>query len=143
MSKFTFVAFLYIFAVTGLFVGVGELFSKVWFELNAEKAIMKSTDPVLARTVKYNPTGGARADVDFETSHGTVPVRGLDLSAERVHRLVAGEGIRLRYMKSDPHRYLEEREELPNGIGWLVVGAVASGVALFAHRLLRREAGVG
>ena len=143
MSKFTFVAFLYIFAATGLFGGGGELFSKVWFELHAEKAIMKSTDPVLARTVKYNPTGSVRADVDYETSHGTVPVHDLYLSAEKVHRLAQGEGIALRYMKNDPQRYLEQQEELPNGIGWLIFGFIASGVAVFAHRQLRREAGLG
>jgi hypothetical protein len=143
MSKFTFVAFLYLFAVIGLFLGGSELFSKVWFELHAEKAIMKSTDPVLARTAKYNPTGSARADVDYETSHGTVPVHDLYLSAEQVQRLARGEGIPLRYMKSNPQRHFEEREELPNGIGWLILGFVASGVAVFAHRLLRREAGFG
>ena len=103
---------------------------------------MKSTDPVLARTVKYNPTGSVHADVDYETSHGTVPVHGLYLSADRVHRLARGEGIPLRYMKSNPQRYLEEGEELPSGIGWLILGFVASGVAVFAHRLLRREAGL-
>lgn len=143
MSKFTFVAFLYIFAATGLFGGGRELFSKVWFELHAEKAIMKSTDPVLARTVKYNPTGSVRADVDYETSHGTLPVHDLYLSAEKVHRLAQGEGIPLRYMKNDPRRYLEQQEELPNGIGWLIFGFIASGVAVFAHRQLRREAGLG
>lgn len=102
---------------------------------------MKSTDPVLARTAKYNPTGGVSADVDYETSHGTVPVHGVYLSPERVHKLERGEGIPLRYMKNNPQRYLEEPEELPNGIGWLIFGLVASGVAVFAHRLLRREAG--
>src|SRR5262249_1307346 len=117
-------------------------FSKVWFDLNAEKAVMKSTDPVLARTVQYNQTGGAYAEVDYETSHGTVPVHGLWLSAERVHRLAQGEGIPLRYMKSNPQRFLEEHDELPNGIGYLILGVVASGVAVFAHRQLRREAGV-
>ncbi len=142
MSKFTFVAFLYIFAAGGLFIGGGDLFSKVWFDLHAEKAIMKSTDPVLARTVKYNPTGGAQADVDYETSHGTVSVRDLRLSAEQVHKLAQGDGIPLRYMTTDPHRYLEGQQELPNGIGYLILGFVASGVAVFAHRLLRREAGV-
>ena len=141
MGKFTFVAFLYIFAMVGLFLGGGDLLSKVWFELHAEKAVMKSTDPVLARTVKYNPTGGVNADVDYETSHGTVPVHGLYLSAERVHKLALGEGIPLRYMKNNPQRYLEEPQELPNGIGWLIFGFVASGVAVFAHRQLRREAG--
>jgi hypothetical protein len=143
MGKFTFVAFLYIFAAIGLFGGGGELFSKVWFDLNAEKAVMKSTDPVLARTEQYNPGGAATADVDFETTHGAVPVHGVYLSAERVHKLAQGEGIRLRYMKSDPHRFLEEPEELPSGIGWLLLGVIAAGVAVFAHRQLRREAGVG
>jgi hypothetical protein len=142
MGKFTFVAFLYIFAAIGLFGGGGELFSKVWFDLNAEKAVMKSTDPVLARTVQYNQTGGVYADVDYETSHGTVPVHGLWLSAERVHKLAQGEGIPLRYMKSNPQRFLEGQEEMPNGIGYLILGVVASGVAVFAHRQLRREAGV-
>jgi hypothetical protein len=46
-------------------------------------------------------------------------------------------------MKNNPHRHLEEQEELPSGIGWLILGFVASGVAVFAHRLLRREAGLG
>jgi hypothetical protein len=130
------------FAVIGLLLGGLELFSKVWFDINAERAVMKSTDPVLARTVKYNPTGGAHADVEYETSHGTVPVHDLYLSSDQVHRLVLGEGIPLRYMKSDPHHHLELGKELPNGLGWLVLGIVASGVAVFAHRLLRREAGV-
>jgi hypothetical protein len=143
MKSFTFVAFLYIFAAIGLFGGGGELFSKVWFDLHAEKAIMRSTDPVLARTVKYNPTGGVRADVDYQTSHGTVPVHDLYLSADRVHKLVQGEGIPVRYMKNDPQRFLDEWDEPPSGIGWLILGLVASGVAVLAHRQLRREAGVG
>jgi hypothetical protein len=54
MSKITFVAFLYLFEVIGLLLGGAELFSKVWFDFNAEKASMKSTDPVPARTAKYN-----------------------------------------------------------------------------------------
>jgi hypothetical protein len=143
MSKFTFVAFLYLFAVGGMLEGGRELFSKVWFDLHAEKAIMKSTDPVLARTVKFNPEGSALADVDYESPRGTVPVHSLFLSAQRVHKLVQGEGIPVRYMKSDPHRYLEEGVELPSGIGLLIFGFAASAVAVFAHRLLRREAGLG
>ena len=143
MNKITFVAFLYIFAGTGLFLGSAELFMKVRFDLGSERAIMKSTDPVLARTAKYNPTGGARADVDYETSHGTVTVHDLYLSPEQVHKLVEGEGIPVRFMKSDPHWHLDIRENPPNGIGWLVLGVVASGVSVFAHRLLRREAGAG
>ena len=143
MSKFTFVAFLYLFAMIGLFLGGSELFSKVRFELGSESAVMKSTDPQLARTAKYNPTGTVRADVDYETSHGTVPVHDVYLSAKLIQRLVRGEGIPLRYMKSNPQRYLEEWEELPSGIGWLIFGFISSGVAVFAHKLLRREAGVG
>ena len=142
MSKFTFVAFLYLFAAIGLLLGGAELFSKVWFDLNAERAVMKSTDPVLARTAKYNPTGGAHADVDYETSHGTVPVHDLYISAEQLHKLARGEGIPIRYMKRNPLRHMEAEEELPSGIGWLILGFVASGVAVFAHRLLRREAGL-
>jgi hypothetical protein len=46
-------------------------------------------------------------------------------------------------MKSNPHRHLELGEELPSGIGWLIPGFVAAGVAVFAHRLLRREPGFG
>jgi hypothetical protein len=141
MNRFVFVAFLYIFAAGGLFLGGSELVSKVWFDLHAEKAIMKSTDPVLARTVKYNPTGGARADVDYETSHGTVPVPGLDLPAARVQKLARGEGIPIRYMTNNPRRYLDEWDEPPSGIGYLILGLVASCVAPFAHRLLRQEAG--
>jgi hypothetical protein len=69
-------------------------------------------------------------------------VHDLYLSSDQVHRLALGEGIPLRYVKSNPHRHLELGEELPNGLGWLILGAVASGVAVFAHRLLRREAGL-
>ena len=142
MKSVTFVAFLYIFAATGLFGGGGELFSKVWFDLHAEKATMTSTDPVLARTVKYNPTGNVRADVDYQTSHGTVSAHDVYLSADRVHKLAQGEGIPVRYMKNNPQRFLDEWDDPPSGIGWLILGLVASGVAVFAHRQLRREAGV-
>jgi hypothetical protein len=76
-------------------------------------------------------------------SHGTVPVHDLYLSSDQVHRLVLGQGIPLRYMKSNPHRHLELGEELPSGIGWLILGFVALCVAVFAHQLLRREAGFG
>lgn len=140
MSKFKFVACLYIFALCGFVLGGGDLFWKIRFELGAESAIMKSTDPVLARTVQYNPTGGATAEVEYETSHGTVPVHDFHLSSDWVHRLAQGDGIPLRYLKSDPHQYVRQGEELPNGIGWLILGVAASGVAVYAHRLLRKEA---
>jgi hypothetical protein len=104
---------------------------------------MKSTDPVPARTAKYNPTGGAHAEVDYETSHGTVSVHDLYVSPEQLHKLAVGEGIPIRYMKNNPLRHMEAGEQLPSGIGWLILGLVSSGVAVFAHRLLRREAGLG
>ena len=142
MGKINFVALLYITAAGCLFEGGRELLAKIWFDTHAEKAVMTSTDPVLERTLKYNPTGSAMADVDYQTLHGTVPVHEVYLSPERVQKLARGEGIRLRYMKNEPQRYLEEGVELDSGIGVLIFGLVASGVAVFAHRLLRREAGI-
>jgi hypothetical protein len=142
MRKIPFVAFLYLFGLIGLFLGGGEIVQKIRFELGSESAVMTSTDPVLARTVKYNPTGSVRADVEYETSHGTVPVHDVYLSADKVHKLAQGEGIPLRYMKSNPYWTLGKWEELPSGIGWLAFGVIALGTAVFAHRLLRREAGL-
>jgi hypothetical protein len=45
-------------------------------------------------------------------------------------------------MKNNPQRYLEEWTELPNGFVKLILSVVAASVAVFAHRQLRREAGV-
>lgn len=63
----------------------------------------------------------------------------LYLSADRVHRLARGEGIPLRYMKSNPQRYLEEREELPSGIGWLRNPTVARPNSAFSPMRSGRE----
>lgn len=140
MGKVTFVAMLYLVGLCGLFIGGTELFQKVQFSLGAERGVMRSSDAVLLKTAKFAPGDSLRADVVYETVAAPLAVKGKFLSGKLVQTLSRGEGVQLRFLKSDPHRVLYEGDELPLGLGWLIVGAVAFGVAVSAHRLLRREA---
>ena len=141
MGKLKFVAMLYIFALCGLFVGGIELVQKLRFSLGAEEALMRSTDPMLVRAAKYTPNDSIRANVMYQTSKGALLVSGKFLTGALVQKLARGESIPLKFLQDDPHRVLYSGDELPMGIGWLIVGFVALAVGVFAHRLLRKEAG--
>lgn len=141
MGKVTFVAMMYLMGLCGLFIGGTELFQKVQFSLAAEHGVMKGSDSAVLKAAKFAPGDSVRADVVYETATGLIAVKGKFLTGKLVQILARGEAVQLRFLKSDPHRVLYEGDELPLGLGWLIVGAVAFGVAVFAHRLLRREVG--
>jgi hypothetical protein len=140
MGKVTFVAMMYVMGLCGLFIGGTELFQNAQFSLAAESAVMKSSDSVLLKVAKFSPGDSTRADVVYETPAGPIVVKGKFLTGRLVQALANGEGIQLKFLTSDPHRVLYEGDDLPLGLGWLIVGSLAFGGAVFAHRLLRREA---
>ncbi|WP_341912392.1 hypothetical protein [Polaromonas sp. YR568] len=139
MGKVAFVAWLYVMGLSGLFIGGLELFEKMQFSWMSERAVMKSSDLALTRAAKFAPGQSAQADVVYETPGGPIAVNGKFLSGDHVQALARGESIRLRFLKSNPHRTLYDRDELPSGFKWLVVGTAVFGAAVVAHRLLRRE----
>lgn len=140
MRKINFVAMLWVMALVGWFIGGTTLFVKLRFDLGEQVAVMKSTDPRLARALKFNPNDIVLADVVYETAGGPVPVSAKVVRQEDLEPLVEGRGVTLRFRKGNPREVLYGNEEKPWGIGWLVLGLVATTVALVAHRKLREEA---
>jgi hypothetical protein len=139
MGKIKFVAVLWLLAAIGWFLGGTTLFIKLRFQMGQETALMKSTDPVIARALKYNPNDYLPANVVFETGHGNVPVTNMLLRPEDLKPLADGKGVSLRFRKGNPHEVLYEFEDKPWGIGWLLLALVATPLAFYAHRQLRRE----
>lgn len=140
MGKVTFVAILYIMGLGGLFLGGTQLFQKAQFSFASERGVMKSSDIALLKMAKFAPGDAMHADVTYETPTGSLTVKGKFLTGKLVQILSCGDRVPLRFLKTDPHRVLYEGDELPLGLGWLIMSGLAFGIAVFAHRLLRREA---
>lgn len=141
MRSITFVALLYIMAFVGWMIGGGELFEKLRFEMDEATAVMTSADPRIAQALKYNPKDTAMVDVVFTTDEGQVPVSRFGVRPRDLKTLAAGNGVTLRFRRSNPRDVLYGQDEKPLGLVWLAIGAIATGLAIYAHRLLRRQTG--
>ena len=142
MGKFTFVGMLYVMAACSFLVGGHELFDKLRFTAAAQEAVMKSSDATLLKTAKYAPNTSTRQNVEYVMKTGTIAVTDVYLSADHLQRLAKGEEIPLKYLPSNPRQVVYPGQDMPSGAGWLVAGGVVLGIAVVAHRLLRREEGV-
>ena len=146
MGKIGFVAMFYVIGL--MFVGLGlvELFLNVRFALGNEQGTMTSTDPTVALVAmlpEADRTYGTTANVVYTTPHGRIEVPRQRLSGKMTERLAKGEAIPVRFLKSDPHTALYDGAEMQMHWGGLIGGAAALAVAIFAHRLLRKESGAG
>ncbi|MDP2340414.1 MAG: hypothetical protein Q8O67_05625 [Deltaproteobacteria bacterium] len=139
MGKFIFVGTLYVFSACALFVVGQQLFEEVRFARSAQSALMKSSDPNVARTARFAPNNSMKADVVYITANAEIPVRDLYLPASDVQQLARGEGIAIKFRESDPYDMLHENEETPGVLGWMIAGVLALALAVFGHRLLRKE----
>lgn len=136
----SFVASLYVGALCCL-VGAGiELYSKYQFWSDGESAVVETSDPVVQRYVKYHQTGLTSLDVTFVTPSGRIDVPDKIFSQDDVQRLATGQPIHIRFLKNNPRRTLPEDSPIPVPWGLLIGGILLSGVAAFAHSLLRKEA---
>ncbi|MDP2343437.1 MAG: hypothetical protein Q8O67_20935 [Deltaproteobacteria bacterium] len=143
MGKFIFVGMLYVLGGCALAVGGHALFEEIRFARSAQSAVMKSSDPNVARTAKFAPNDSMRADVVYVTANGEIPVRDHYLVAGDVQRLARREGIAIRFREADPHYTLHENEQMPGVLGWMIAGVLVLALAVVAHRLLRQEMRVG
>jgi hypothetical protein len=146
MGKIGFVAMLYVIGLSFFGLGLVDLLLNVRFSLGSEQGSMTSTDPTVALVAtlpEADRAYGTTADVVFTTSQGPIGVPQQRLSGRMAERLANGERIPVRFLTSDPHTALYDGAEMDMHWGGLIGGAVALAVAIFAHRLLRRESGVG
>lgn len=139
MSKVKFVAVLWIMALLGWLMGGGTLFEKVRFQMGEQTAVMKSSDPKVARALKYNPKDYLPADVVFETPTGNLQVSNLIVRPQDLPTLAAGGGVPIRFRKGDPHEVLYQYQEKSWGLGWLLLGIAGTVLAIVAHRKLKKE----
>jgi hypothetical protein len=145
MSKITFIAFLYLIGIGWTVIGLVDLYFSARSAIaysRAESGMMTTTDPAVARAVKYSPGDGAWADVDYTNSKHTVHVAHVYLSRELVKRAADGVPIPVKFDAVHPRGGWYDGEHPTWKFGGLIGGLIALAVAIFAHKLLRREAGV-
>ena len=144
LSKITFIAFLYLIGISFVAIGALDIYFSFEFSLAGVRGTMSTTDPNVARVAKNLPGSSMVAAVVYTTSSGTVNVPNKRLGPQDVERLARGETIPIVFLKRDPDRTIGDgaSPRAPE-YGWTIFGALALAVAIFAHRLLRREAGVG
>lgn len=145
MSKITFIAFLYIIGVGFTGIGLVDLYFSARSAMaysRAESGMMTTTDPAVARVVKYSPGDGTWADVDYSNSKRTVHVSHVYLSRDLVKRAAEGVPIPVKFDPDHPGSGWYNGEHPTWKFGRLIGGLIALVVAIFAHKLLRRESGV-
>ncbi|HET9864763.1 MAG TPA: hypothetical protein VFP37_15065 [Steroidobacteraceae bacterium] len=140
MKTYTFVAFLYLIGVGGIGIGLTDLYFKT-SRGEYQSGVMTTTDPAVARVAKYAPGDGTYADVTYTTAKAAIQVPHAYLDGKLVQRAAAGEPIPVRFIGDHPKGGLYDDEQPPAwSPGWLIIGVISLAIAVFAHRLLRREA---
>ncbi len=135
--KITFVASLYIFALVSFLIGGMNLFKYLQFELGGQEALMVLEDKALQL-----PKGGYDVhliDVVYVTPDEKIEVAKKRLTGDKARALIGGKDINLIFLTNDPHTVIYSKNDLPNPWAWLVVGVLVLIVALYAHKLLRKE----
>ena len=124
-----------------VFLGLTEIYFRVEFALLGHDALMSTTDPNVERVARVTPGQSMMADVVLTTNSGeVVKVRNKRLSAKQVERLAQGETIRVRFVKRDPEMARADGAKPPmDNLGWFIFGLITLAVAIFAHKLMRRE----
>ncbi len=139
MGRIKFVAMLWLMALLGWLMGGGALFVKLRFQMQEQSAVMKSADPAIARALKFNPGDHVPADVVFETATGKVAVSKLLVRPQDLAALAEGKGVAIRFRSGDPHEVLYPYQDMPWGLGWLLLGVAGTVLGFVAHRKLRQE----
>ena len=145
MSKITFIAFLYVIGIGWTGIGLVDLYfsgrSAIAYS-RTESGMMTTTDPAAARVVKYSPGDGTWADVDYTTAKRTVHVPHVYLGRDLVRRAADGVPIPVKFDADHPGVGWYDGAKPSWKVGELIGGLIALVVAIFAHKLLRRESGV-
>lgn len=83
------------------------------------RGVMRSSDPVIQRTVKHGVVGPLVATVEYETSHRTVVVHGKDLVPHLVKRVGAGKASPSGFSPTIPtaSKSTEKRRRCPGADG--------------------------
>ncbi len=139
MGKYTFIAMLFILSGTGLMMGGMALYENAMFRFKGRDAEMVATDPpkwLIARDGSYQ---FRTVNVKYVGPAGEIAVPAKYVSGDEVRRMAQGERIPVRYIESDPRRARVDGEKGDNPWGWLMLGAAALALALYARRLLYRE----
>lgn len=145
MSKITFIAFLYVIGVGWTGIGLVDLYfigRSVMAYSRAESGMMTTSDPAVARVVKYSPGDGTWADVDYTTAKRTVHVSHVYLDRQLVRRAADGVPIPVRFNGDHPSGGWYDGAKPSWKFGGFIGGLIALALAIFAHKLLRRESGI-
>ena len=139
MGRVSFVAWLYVAALSGFVIGADDAYRWYEFWSDGQYGTMESADPMIARSLNYgDPTVAMPADVTYITAAGPVLVRGKYLPAEIAKRLDNGEKVPVYFLKHHTTYALFDNEQLRTQWGWFIFGAIALVTAIFAHVLLRK-----
>jgi hypothetical protein len=136
-----FVAMLYACALCCVSVASIELYSIFQFWKDGREAVIESVDPMVGRYVKHQLTGLAAIDVWYVTADGRLAVPDKILGPVEIEQLAARLPVRIVFLPNDPKRVesVTNRTKVP--WIWLIAAAILVGLAMFAHFLLRKEAG--
>ena len=138
-DKTGFVAGLFVLALSCLVAGGIGLYENVDFWLHGQKATMELADPD-KEIVQYSDVLSTRTlDVRYVSDVGDVVVPQKTVPVDVATRLAAGEKIPVTYMTNNPKRVFYQYQRPSSPWLWLIVGAIALGVAIYALRLRRRE----
>jgi hypothetical protein len=141
MQKMIFVAWLYVAAACCFFACGPEIYQKANLWLTGQNGTMRSIDPEVARYLKFgDPKSTVCVDVIYVTATEQVQVVDKYVSYQELERLSRAEEIPVRFSKSNLHWVLFDHQTLEIAWGWPVAGLVLFVFAIFAHRLLKREA---
>jgi len=139
-SPIAFVATLFIGAACCLFSGAMALPDHLAYTRGGVPATMVGDDPRIALEARTGAPGWVRARVKYLTADGEVVVPDKGLGADELARLAAGDGIPVVFLRDNPQVAYADGRAPMNPWGWLVVGALLLPTALYARRLLLREA---
>lgn len=138
-KKLLFVAALWVMALCGFGAGGLALYEHVDVRLHGQQAVMELAEPD-KKIVQYGDSLNFRTlDVRYVHDGGDVVVPNKILDKSVAERLIAGEKIQVTYLTNNPKRILFNNYRLPNPWIWLIVGAAALALAIYATRLFKRE----
>ncbi len=140
MKGITFVAMLFVAMLCCLLLGGMALYEHIEFAMGGKTGVMVSDDPLVQKAAKANQLDAIRVSVKYLTADGETPVPDKTVRGQIIKRLADGQRIPVAFMPGNPYRVRYDNEPLPNPWGWLAGAVVMLATALYAKRLLVREA---
>lgn len=138
-DKTGFVAGLFVLASCFLVAGGISLYENVDFWLHGEKATMELAGRD-KEVVQYSDVLSIRTlDVRYVSDVADVVVPQKSVPVDIATRLAAGERIPITYMTNNPNRVFYQYQRPSSPWLWLIVGAIALGIAIYALKLRKRE----